>query len=86
MASAPVGVVRGASWSLPARARCSGARVGRDGAWPCGATLARGDALGSILGHDSGVHRRRAQRCRQGPPTWLIGAETVAAEAWAPWV
>src|SRR4030095_2624373 len=34
----------------------------------------------------TGHHRRGAQRHRQGLPTGLIGAETVTAEAWAPWV
>ncbi len=45
-----------------------------------------GRCTGLRLGHATGVHRRRAQRRWQGLSTGLIGAETVTAEAWAPWV
>jgi hypothetical protein len=48
MASTPVGVARGASWSPLTRGRRSGARVGRDGVGACNATMARGDAPGSV--------------------------------------
>jgi len=59
-------------------------RQGRRMALRCHA--GEGRCTGLRLGHDTGAHRRRAQRRRQGLPTSLIGAETVAAEAWAPWV
>src|SRR4030095_4953182 len=51
-------------------------RQGRHMALPCHASEER--CTGLRLGHDTGVHGRQAQRRRQGLPTSLIGAETVA--------